>query len=418
MVLTLASLGAFSMGARAATAPPSAKAVTYTWSGKDAGAGVSTDWSDAKNWKGGKAPADGSTVNLVFPVLTCSDTPPCAASSDNDLTGLTIAKWTIDIGQGAVEPSPGQYEISGNGVTVEELTVNSETPTAGDIGNLATIDAPITVTRNQTWTVNVTGNSQPEFQAISGAGNLTVSIGDPSTSNGTGFVDFDGAVTVGTLDLVGADSAEPAFENGTFAAYGTLNANGHAVNVTDAGLFASQPGTIGPLTASGADVQIGEDNGPYGIHAVDGGLALNSTSVLDIDVLTPGTGKQPVAGTTYPQVAPSGSASLGGATLNLTADCGQKVGAAYTFMKAKGGLKGTFAGLANGATVQAEKAFDASCTASGAVAPYLKLKYDDSAGTVTATVVKAPAAPAATAHTTSASAWRTMRGGVSELVRR
>ena len=165
MVLTLASLGAFSMGARAATAPPSAKAVTYTWSGKDAGAGVSTDWSDAKNWKGGKAPADGSTVNLVFPVLTCSDTPPCAASSDNDLTGLTIAKWTIDIGQGAVEPSPGQYEISGNGVTVEELTINSKTPTAGDIGNLATINVPITVTKNQAWTVNVTGNSQPEFQA-------------------------------------------------------------------------------------------------------------------------------------------------------------------------------------------------------------------------------------------------------------
>jgi hypothetical protein len=83
------------------------------------------------------------------------------------------------------------------------------------------------------------------------------------------------------------------------------------------------------------------------------------------------------------------------------AHCNLPLGAVYTIVHAKGGLSGTFAGIANGAVLQATADGTTSCQASRATAPWLKYGYNDVNGTFTAKVVapppgvSSPSAPAA-----------------------
>jgi hypothetical protein len=155
--------------------------------------------------------------------------------------------------------------------------------------------------------------------------------------------------------------------------------------------------------------------GPFGFFTIKGALTLDSKSTINYDGLTPGAGPTPVPGTSYNQLTATGAAALNSATLgSITADCGQKIGTTYTLIAAKGGLTGTFGNAANGSVVQAQKAGDLSCSVSTAVAPYLKLTYNDTAGTLTAKVVAAPAGPAVSATPSAGPVWRLQSaGGVS-----
>jgi hypothetical protein len=417
-LLALGALGAsgLGLGAAAGAATPAASVRTFTWTGSDSAAGTSSSWSDANNWKGGKAPNENSTVNLVFPALACVAAGPCGNLSDNDVTGLTVASFTLHLGQGSSQPAPGAYELSGDAITVEALTVTTPKPKSGDIANLAEIGLPITVAENQTWTIGVNGGGQPLFlDPITGTGNLTVS------SSGFGFIGFQGGVNVGTLDFVGVDSSDTgqsAGSNGTIASFGNLNADGNPVNLTDVGFFSIGSGTLGPLTTSGDDLQVGNGGGggPYGIEAVDGNAVLDSGTYLDLWGLTPGTGKKPVAGKTYTQIAVDGSLALNSANLYLYADCNQNIGTSYKIIDATSPLTGTFAGIANNSLIQAgPDSGNSSCSAAGSVGPWLRIHYDDAAGTVTATVAAPPPGPGSDAGLhgpTTHAPWRaTMEDG-------
>jgi len=272
------------------------------------------------------------------------------------------------------------------------------------------------VAESQTWTLGLNGGGQPQFLGpITGTGNLTVS------SSGFGYMDFEGGVNVGTLDFVGADSSdtgESASSNGIIALYGNLNADGNPVNLTDVGFFSVGSGTLGPLTTSGDNLQVGDGggSGPYGIETVDGNAVLDSGTYLNLWGLTPGTGKKPVAGKTYTQIAVDGSLALNSANLFLYADCNQSVGTSYKIIDATSPLTGTFAGIANNSLVQAGPDFsNSSCSAAGSVGPWLKIHYNDAAGTVTATVAPPPPGPdsAAGIHgPTTHAPWRaTMEDG-------
>jgi hypothetical protein len=393
--------GAWSPQAAGAAA---ATVTTYTWTGADSAAGVSPFWSDAKNWKGGVAPTAGSTISLNFPVLSCTSTGPCGNNSLNDLNGLNVSKLTIHIGQGTTQPSPGFYEMGGNSISVRSMSIATVTVPSGHIGNLADISLPITVPHNEAWSVNVTGDGQPEFVgSITGPGNLTVD------STGQGFIDFDNIVNVGTLSFVGTNSSDTghtAFLNGTIAMNGvSMNSNGHPFSLTNVGFVSFVGGTIGPLTTSGANMQLGHENAtkPLGTYSIDGNGVLDANSVISDFSLTPGTGTQPVAGTDYFLVSASGTLALNSAALTLFADCNQPLGKVYKFVKATGGFTGTFAALANGTVVQTQADGSPSCSVTGATAPYVKIAYNHTANVVSATVVKAPATPAtpalsATAH--------------------
>ena len=392
--MALSLLGALSAGVVAAGADPAPvpqpAVATFTWTGTDAGAGTNTNWSDTGNWKGGVAPTSATTVKLVFPLLSCATTS--CGQSHNDLTGLKAASFTLDLAQSATEPVPDQYDITGNGIKVGGLTVDTAAHVNGDAGAFATINVPITLSQSQTWKIGLDNNSQPSFSTITGTGTtLTISpIGD-------GFVVLGGAVNVGTLDFLG-DNSSGLFGNGTIAAFGSLNKNGNPVNVTDVGYFSPFTETVGALTTSSSAVQFGNGGGnpPYAIATVKGNAVLDAGSKVSFFSLTPGsvTPTKPVAGTDYTQLKTTGSVSLGSASLTVYSHCGLPIGAVYTIVHGVGGLSGSFSGIPNGTIAQAQADGSSSCTGT-AVAPWLKYRYNDVKGTFTATVVVPPPSGAA-----------------------
>jgi hypothetical protein len=387
MTLTVlaAVVAAGSVGAGAADVPATVQ--TFTWTGTAAGSGTSTSWSDPANWLGGVAPASGATVNLIFPVLSCGSSP-CGTSS-NDLTGLNVASFALHLAQSPTSPVPDQYAISGNRITVDGLTVKTAAGSAGESGALGAIGLPITVAHSQTWTIGLDNNSQPAFSAITGLGNLTIS------SSGSGFVDLEAPVNVGTLSFVGS--------GGWVAPFASLNSNGHSVNVTGEGFFSPFSIALGPFTTSGSQVQFGNGGGnpPYAKDVVKGNAVFDSASHVQFLSLAPGsvTPTKPVAGTDYTQLKASGSVTLGSAGLTVFAHCGLPLGAVYTIVRGVSGLSGTFAGTPDGAIAQAQPDGSSSC-AGTAVAPWLKYHYNDVSGIFTAKVVSPP--PAGTAVTAPA----------------
>jgi hypothetical protein len=374
-----AVIAAGSVGAGAA-----ATVTTFTWTGTDAGSGTSTSWSDPGNWLGGVAPTSGTTVNLVFPVLSCGSSP--CATSNNDLTSLKVASFKLHLAQSPTSPVPDQYSISGNRITVDGLTVITAAGSAGESGAFGSIGLPITVAQSQTWTIGLANNSQPAFSAITGLGNLTIS------ANGSGFVDLESPVNVGTLSFVGS--------GGWIAPFANLNSNGHPVSVTGEGFFSPFSIALGAFTTSSSSVQFGNGGGnpPYSIDAVKGNAVFDSASHVSFFSLRPGsvTPTKPVAGTDYTQLRATGSVTLGSAGLTVFSNCDLPLGAVYTIVHGAGGLSGTFAGIADGTIAQAQADGSSSCTGS-AVAPWLKYHYNGVNGTFTAKVVAPP--PAGTAAT-------------------
>jgi hypothetical protein len=410
--MTLGMLGALSAGMVAGADPapvPPTTAATFTWTGTDAGAGTNTNWSDGGNWQGGVAPTSSTSVKLVFPVLTCATTS--CGQSHNDLTGLRAVSLHVQLAQSATSPVPDQYSISGNGIRVAGLSVGTAAHVAGDSGALAGINVPITLSQSQTWNIKLDNNSQPAFSTITGGPTTTLTI----SPTGNGFVDLDSAVSVGTLDFVGTSGS---FGNGTIAAYGNLNKGGNPVNVTDVGYFSPFTETVGALTTSSSAVQFGNGGGnpPFAIATVKGNAVLDAGSNVSFWSLAPGTATptKPVAGTDYTQLSATGSAALGSAHLTLFAHCDLPLGALYTIVRAPGGLSGTFAGIANGAILQAAADQTSSCTAPGATAPWLKYQYN--ANTFTAKVVAPP--PGASPRTPAAAPYNVAgAGGTAALAR-
>jgi hypothetical protein len=329
-------------------------------------------------------------VALVFPVLNCTTTGPCGNSSVNDITGLTVSQLTLKLSGSTSEPQPGDYGITGNGITLDGLTIATGTLPSTEGGQFGDIELPITLGGSQTWSIGLKSGSNFNLAGVTGTGNLTVSL-PGNASGGGGFLGLPSAVDVGTLTFKGSSAA--GVGNSIVAPGSSLNSNGNPVNLTDTGLFTASAGstTYGPLTVTGSHVQFGNGggNGPYGLQVVDGSAKFDSTSSIDLEGLEPGTTAKPVAGTDYPQLSASGSVSLRSVGLSITAGCGQKVGTVYTIVTAAGGRTGTFSGIANGAVVQANADQQPSCSVAGAVAPYLKYKYKVTS--VTATVVAAPA---------------------------
>ncbi len=392
-------------GAASATVP------TFTWSGTASAASPANDgWSVAGNWTGGTAPTSSSKVGLDFPVLTCSSSTSCGSTSSNDLTGLIVANLRMALKGGAQAPLPNDYDITGNGVKIDRLTVTSKV-TSGQVGQYATVAIPLTLGKDQTWSVELGNGSNYDLGAVKGSGHtLTVDLPVPST--GGGFLQFEDPVNTGPLTF-----ATPSGSSGSpsivvpFGA--SLNGtSGAPVTFTGTGLFnlgrfnatTTKEATthFGPLTFTGSRVQLGDGggNGPYGVAAAEGNVSFDSASSLSFDSLEPGSDTTPLAGVDYPKLTATGSVSLGSATLVVSAGCNQALGTVYTVVAAGGGVSGTFAGVANGAVVQASPDQQASCTASGATAPFLKFEYH--ADTVTATVVAGLAAGPGVSVPTSA----------------
>lgn len=329
-----------------APAPASGALTNFTWSG-----GGSIGWTDGGNWTGGAAPIpDESIGTLTFPQLASCGLTSCLVSNNN-ISGLSANAVSVVDTAG--------YEISG-----EPLALGSEGITAFP-GSPVSVQAPdvswgipLTLTADQDW--SITGAGTGDYQgnlalddAVTGSSTLDVQLADQA------YLSDRGGMEVGAFTATGADSADTGLDadmNGTIWPTSLNSATAEPVSVTDV-VLADEPNRtlqphvdeIGPLTATGANLTIGDGNVPDAILSVNGGVTLGSGNVTVLLIDQGGS----TAGTDYSQLRASGNITLGG---DLLVDKGEGcaalgTGATATLITTSGTLSGTFANAPNGSVV-------------------------------------------------------------------
>jgi hypothetical protein len=375
--------------------PAHATPVTsFTWTGKAAKAAHSANdnWSDGANWKGGVAPSAPGPVDLAFTALTCSKKAPACATSNNDISGLTVQTLTLTGKVGKAKASPPAIDLTGDALTVTGgIDETTKLPKKGthSFPNMF-VDLAVQLSGDQTWNMN---GWEVGFPApVTGAVNLTI---DFQNQGGIGFEAAGNSMTSVTGSGVGLLFVAPG---------ASLNTAGNPVTMKNGSVLYGL-GAVGPLATSSAGVDVGNVVSPYGTLQVDGAIAFDSGSSLSLYDLTAGSGT-PVAGTDYPQVLATGAVNLSSAGLNVFSDCGLPLGTAYTLLSASGGLSGTVTEggamaspgttITSGMILQAPEdlALDPSCNT--ATPSYLQFTY--AADALVATVVAPPPTAGPASH--------------------
>ena len=203
------------------------------------------------------------------------------------------------------------------------------------------------------------------FKSIE-TGDVTITGGDPADSGVNALLNGE----VSLRSLGGPDS---------------LNGNdGNTFQLTDAAL-GSFGGRVGPLTVTGGDVAV-----EVGL-TVAGNLTFDAASVLEMDIY----------GTLSSELRATGTVDLNTAQLLLN-DVGQAMGpqgcypqlsgVTYTLISTTGAVKGTFAGLPDGSTVELNCQYPEASPEAPGITPTVVLHYTEK--TVTATVTSVGVTPA------------------------
>ena len=183
-----------------------------------------------------------------------------------------------------------------------------------------------------TNTLNLNGTGAVSLSQFQNFGHLT-QAGGAWTLSGTGEFTVDAILSAGTLVVAaGSTLTTPAVTiNG-----GTLSANGTiASNLTvNAGGTLGGNGIVGNTTINGGTLSPGNS---IGLLTVQGNLVFTAASSYMVEVSPANADRTNVTGT----------ATLGGATVNANFAAGTYVEKQYTIVNATGGVTGTFNTLAN-----------------------------------------------------------------------
>lgn len=296
----------------------------YVWDGEAA----DDNWTTAQNWVGDVAPPPNADATLEFPNAT-----------DKNVVNDFPAGTTF----GDIVFSFADYVISGQQFGITGSVVS----TAG--AGFNTIAADVEFTQNGTIAIPNAG-VQIRF-----TGDVLIDNGAVFLTGG-GFTQASGSLTGGG-GIVSSGPGGGAFLGGDLSGFfGTVTIDAGYVQVDgDLGLAnvtvntggtLAGTGSVGRTDANGGTVQPTDTTPPGAILGVDEELHLLGPSKLslDVDAITPGVG--------HDQLTVVGTVELAG-TLELTAMAGPPIGQVLTIIDNDGvdAVTGTFAGLAEGATV-------------------------------------------------------------------
>lgn len=336
-----------------APAPAAAALTNLTWSG--AGVDTSREWSNGGNWVGGTGPVASESLGTVtFPQVASCGGPTSCYIPDNDVSGLSANALSVVDTAG--------YAITGLGLALGGGGITAY-PGSPPFANSPDVNwgIPLTLTADQDWSITGAGTGIYEGnlvldQAVTGTGD-TLGV---QFANQAYLSDLAG-IEAGAFNATGADSADTGVNadlNGTIFPASLNSDPAYPVSVTDVEL-GDQPNVtdqpliddIGPLTATGALLQVGGGQVPDGILAVQGGVTLNPGTVTQLEIDQGGS----TPSTDYSQLTASGNITLGG-TLSVAAGifssgaC-SSIGSTDTLITTSGTLSGTFANAPAGALV-------------------------------------------------------------------
>jgi autotransporter-associated beta strand protein len=179
--------------------------------------------------------------------------------------------------------------------------------------------------------------------SLSGAGSILLGAGTLTAGSDNTSTTFSGAISgsggftkAGTrrTDLTGISS----YTGATVIDGGTLSVNGDITSssgvTVNAGATLGGNGFVGNTTINGGTLAPGNS---IGLLTVVGNLVLTSASSYMVEV----------SPTSADRVNVTGTATLGGATVNASFAAGSYVNKQYTIINAAGGVSGTFGSLVN-----------------------------------------------------------------------
>jgi autotransporter-associated beta strand protein len=203
----------------------------------------------------------------------------------------------------------------GSGATAATLDVNGVSATAS---NLTGTNSGIILNNGAAATLTVNNTANTTFAG--------------SIRNGTGATGLTKTGT-GTLTLSGVNT----YTGVTTVNAGTLSVNGSIANsavTVNAGGTLGGNGTVGSTLINGGTLSPGNS---IGLLRVQGSLVFTAASSYLVEVSPTASDRTNVTGT----------ATLGGATVNASFATGTYVAKQYTILNATGGVSATFAAVAN-----------------------------------------------------------------------
>jgi fibronectin-binding autotransporter adhesin len=263
------------------------------------GAGANNNWSTGLDWVAGVPPASGNTTFVTFPAASARFGP------------VVDAPWTINRMDIAGATA---YAMTGSAITFAGAAPQLNTSGgAHSLANPLTLSAALAVANASNLTLSGAIGGASGL-AKSGAGALTLS----------GISTYAGGTTVNTGTL---------FVNGTIPGPVTVNA----------GATLGGTGTVtGPVTINaGGTLAPGLSPGITNT----GNLVLGGIFLVEIEGTT--------LGTQYDNTNVTGTVNIAGATLTLAGAYVPVAGNVFTIIANDGAdaVAGTFAGLAEGATI-------------------------------------------------------------------
>jgi uncharacterized protein with beta-barrel porin domain len=334
------------------------------------GTGVNANTLVLTNYASGLITGDGFGVSgLQTPNLTITN---FGTISGTGLGAFGVLGNVVNItNSGTIATTPGNAGVA---ILMASGSVTNNS------GGVITADGVAVLSSGNTQIFNagtITGSGGVAISFFGGGNTLTLAPGsvingtaqgfgaDTFQLGGTGTDTFNAALFAtqysgySTFNKIGASTWTLTGTNATALPWtisgGTLNVDGSLVNSTmmvNAGGTLGGSGTVGSTTVNGGTLAPGSAGGSvFGPLAVQGNLSLTAASTYMIQVSPANAGRTNVTGT----------ATLGGATVNAVFLPGSYVARQYTIVNAAGGVSGTFnpTVVSNMANLQSTLSYDA-----------------------------------------------------------
>jgi len=267
------------------------------------------------------------------------------AITDGNGAGGALTILSSGGGSGVTFASSGMNTYSGATI-IGDGTAGGAVALLGSQSNAFSANSAVTVTAHSFLDVgdvsqtigSLAGAGRVNASGIGGVGTL-ITGGDNSSTTFSGVLSNGGATLAlikagtGTMTLTGVNT----YSGATTVSAGTLRVDGSiaaSTSTVNAGGTLGGNGTVGGTTVNGGVLAPGNS---IGTLTVQGNLVFTAAASYMVEV----------SPTNADRVSVTGSATLGGATVNASFASGSYVSKQYTIVNATGGVIGTFGTQAN-----------------------------------------------------------------------